>query len=379
MIIACPNCKSRFTVPDGAITPEGRKVRCATCKHVWRATPEDAVAPAPPPPPMPAHYPQMSGQAFAPAVPQAPHNPYAGQQPAAPEPVDPEIAARTAAIRSQMLSDDDEQQESLHASDDGLGLDEDGDDYTSSDDMDDLDGDDFSSTPDGMKDVMDSIRAAAGEAGVDADAYVDDDTDYDEDGDSDDALARMNARARRERAEGAAGRRRVVVTALWAVLVLIWLGVPILLFGFPSLVKSVLPSSQVLYDMLSSVSDRERFRAGAETLSASIADEPERIDLEVGEISIVDRPGGGRAVVVTGVIRNEGRRAARVPRLRLTIYDAANLPIKTHDFDPPGRLLTRGQAIPFIETVVPAPTGIQSALLARIDGEYSTKEAEERI
>ncbi len=35
MILTCPACATQYTVTDGAIPPEGRKVRCASCKHSW--------------------------------------------------------------------------------------------------------------------------------------------------------------------------------------------------------------------------------------------------------------------------------------------------------------------------------------------------------
>lgn len=39
MDITCPNCATLFAVPDGAIGPNGRKLKCSQCGHLWRQMP----------------------------------------------------------------------------------------------------------------------------------------------------------------------------------------------------------------------------------------------------------------------------------------------------------------------------------------------------
>jgi predicted Zn finger-like uncharacterized protein len=46
MILTCPNCGTQYVVKDGAIPPEGRQVRCASCKHSWHQEPEGGEASA---------------------------------------------------------------------------------------------------------------------------------------------------------------------------------------------------------------------------------------------------------------------------------------------------------------------------------------------
>jgi predicted Zn finger-like uncharacterized protein len=46
MQIVCPNCQTSYGVTAAALGPEGRNVRCAKCKQVWHALPEEALASA---------------------------------------------------------------------------------------------------------------------------------------------------------------------------------------------------------------------------------------------------------------------------------------------------------------------------------------------
>ncbi len=48
MIIACPNCQTRFKIDPEALAPRGKMVRCSQCGHRWFAEPPAEEIEAPP-------------------------------------------------------------------------------------------------------------------------------------------------------------------------------------------------------------------------------------------------------------------------------------------------------------------------------------------
>lgn len=95
MILTCPSCGTQYAVKDGAIPPEGRKVRCAACGHSWHQNPEagppaGAEQPVQAAEPEPVPVPEPAPAPGDPAAPATAFDEYPGEpEPVGYEPTEP--------------------------------------------------------------------------------------------------------------------------------------------------------------------------------------------------------------------------------------------------------------------------------------------------
>ena len=399
MFLTCPSCYTRFSVPDGAIPPSGRMVRCANCKASWRATPDqlEQDEPLPPPPaappppavPVPAAAPAAGGIAGHPPIAES------AESQAAPMAKPDDMARIRAMLDDDLTPDEPEGADDAPPSFDDDPLDDDrpGLDVSrmfaeedeapgadaGADGSDDLDDDDELSDS-GADTLVGGLHRLAAQLRDDGDATGDADGDFDMDGlvsDDDDFLARRRGEQRRLAERDAAGRKRRIVTALWALLLLFWVAVGYVLIAHGETVRTVWPASSVLYESLAGLRDVDRYREGAETLTPPLAEAPEIVTaaLTRSRLEVID---GVDTLIIEGYVENRGRAAASVPKVRVDVLDAAGASVDNWVFDPPGLVIRRGMQLEFTTTRTPVPDGAASATVAVLEGSRSETEAAPR-
>lgn len=364
MILVCPSCESKFKVPDGAIPPEGRKVRCAQCGNAWHATKANELK-APPR--------QPQARAAAPSGVQAAFTPPAAE-------VDAGTAAQAAAIRRSVVEPD-----AAHATESRPA-------HTDENLF-----DEGVAGPAGRPDGQSAGNEAEGldpDAGPAEDygegfAAEDDVSDgatnaeedlEDEEYDEDDILARRRGDLRREAERKSMAFKRQALLAGWVALLVFVLGVLGALVFMKPYVTSVFPGTHQLYDFFASSRDVDRFRPDDGTPLTKPITETE-VYVTAGllrdrmRIETVD---GQSQVVIVGELKNTGQRAANVPKVEISIKDGRGRVLDQWVYDPPGLVLRRLSRLSF-ETTRPVPAGMQSVEVRPLEGTRSENEAPSRL
>ncbi len=369
MILVCPSCEAKFNVPDGAIPPEGRTVRCAKCKHSWKAFPA-----------------QLRRQPATPAPAAAPRP--APAAPAAPV-VDPDmdagLAARAAAVRRTVSSGMEDVPPPAPADEDIY--DDDGDvrapaPAAAQDDSHLPDSDDFG--------VAQALKQTLGsDFGFDEDEDEESgkirkaksDRDEPDDYDEDDFLARRRSEQRRQSERDAKARKRKLLTVGWGLLVVFWLVVLYLLVFMKDEVIYKMPGMAGFYEMFQGVEDIERFREeeseDGEPLTKPLAAEEPYISAKLhNDRTRIESVDGRNTLMVRGFIENTSdRTSATVPKVQVQVLDKDGRELTSWIIDPPGQILRRSARLNFETSLYPIPSGAANVKVDALKGTRSDAEA----
>ncbi len=360
MILVCPSCDAKFKIPDGAIPPGGRKVRCAKCKHSWHAEPQQVLKSQPVPP----------RPAAAPMPRQAP----AAQAMMADE-MDAGTAARAAAIRRTVRDDiEDDAGASPPDTDDDL-FDNDG-------------GAVDAPSPISPAGEDEADNDAFGIAAVARDAFGDDfdlrgdkddtsvDSDYDdEDYDDGDFVARRRAEQRRQSERATVARERKLILVGWGTLILFWIAAFVGIVFMRPTVEQVFPGMTDFYAMFEGVRDVDRFRPEeGEPLSTPMTEREAYVTAKISGTSF-ETSGGRQVLKVVGFVRNTGTVAgamtAAVPQVLVELLDENERVLASTIVDPPGFAIRRGSQLNFETSFYPVPTNATNVSVKVLEGTRS--------
>jgi len=351
MILECPSCAVKFKIPDGVLMDAGRKVRCASCKHVWHATPESAFRPEDFQRPLESALKSETEDEVAKAIDaaiKAEDEPEVGLAPAsAPEPgQDPEALETDAAASAP----DTEGETSEDAAEETGSI-----------------GDFVDQTQDFVSNISKALE--------DTDIEIDDVSEKEIDAEA--FFERRQAEERKEEERSHLVRRRRIIVGGWAALILFLGSVLTMLLFFKDATVSIFPPAKALYATVEEVDYVARFRENdGEPLSPPITEERTVLNAYIRGRPTVERIGGGNVLVVKGYLKNDGRRAATVPKVRLEVMDDRDNVLDSWEHDPKGSIITRGQELEFETQLTPVPPRVVRAVVSIIEGSRSEGRAE---
>ncbi|NVJ97757.1 MAG: zinc-ribbon domain-containing protein [Alphaproteobacteria bacterium] len=350
MILVCPACEAKFKIPDGAIPPEGRKVRCASCKHSWHAVPEQILT-----------KPVAQQPAPRPAPPVAPSVPV--------EEMDAGAAARAAAVRRSVF-DEPAPEPSHDEHDDADMFDEDGAPATRPAD------DGFDSETDDASDdfgIGAAVREQFGDEFADLDSEDSPDGEYD-DGDF---VARRRAEQRRQAERDHVARKRKLILFGWIALIALWLFVLFAAVFMKETVVKAVPGMTDFYEMFEGVRDVDRFRPeDGEPLSVPITEREVYVTAKLyTDKTRIETVEGRQMLMVRGFVENTGTAAgamtAAVPQVQVDILDNRGRVLETVITDPKGFAIRRGSKLDFETSIFPIPAGVANVSVKVLEGTRS--------